>query len=179
MNDWKELEDFAMEILAKDNPVKPAGSGSTKKEEDVVSNDVIVQCKYTQNKNMTILSKDLERLMDASRLLNKFPLFINSNLTDIIISLPVEKDDTEFLGLLVKIILIYKKYYRLLDTIGSATNTKTLDRCSKELKLYDNIFKSLMLKLNGYSNTLDISLKAKFDDLTICNLFEGENDGVK
>jgi hypothetical protein len=79
INTWQELENFANNLILFDNPVKPAGSGNSKQEEDVVGKSLIIQCKFSSDKNLSLLRKDIYRLFSSSELLNKFPIFITSN----------------------------------------------------------------------------------------------------
>jgi len=115
IDSWQELEDFTCTLLQSDRPKKPANSGGTKKEEDVVSRSIIAQCKHTGNNNMSILKKDLDRLLDACKLQQKAPLFVTSNTTDTVVSIPVTDDTEEILGIMLKMLISWSMLQRVQD----------------------------------------------------------------
>lgn len=177
-NSWQELEDYVMTLLTNDKPVKPKGSGNAKKEEDVVSNNIITQCKYTDNINMSILNKDLERLLEACKLQDKFPFFITGNKNNIILSTVINKDTEESINLFITFIQFLGELTKLNKNI-KFVNIEQLEYINSQTKNLKNILKYIKDYYNDKLDKLDIKLKSKYDDLTICDLFEGEKDGIK
>lgn len=174
---WKNLEQDIFELLKEDKPVLPKGSGSSKGEEDVVSENIIVQCKYTDHINMSILKKDLDRLDTASNLLQKFPLFINANQNNQIISIPYN-DKTKSI---IKIFIYFIRLHNNLFTLTTYVKTKNKDLGM--LKIFSSILKnskSLLYKITNYFKSsvdqVEQQLDQKYIDLTVCDLFDETNN---
>ena len=176
INDWEQLEEYAMDLLEGDSPVRPLNSGGTKGEEDVVGTSVIIQCKFTGNKNLSILKKDLDRLCTNADVLLKFPIFLNSNGKDIILSLPIEsKSDTDLIKDLIKLIIIYQTSNILIDTACIIKTPEQLERCHKHEKRIHNLFKSIIDKFKQQFDKISQVLDSKYKNLMMYNLFEDSN----
>jgi hypothetical protein len=179
LKSWQALEEFSAELLVADHPVLPKGSGNAKKEEDIIGDSTITQCKYTEDKNMSILNKDLQRLLDACKLQDKFPLFITSNSVNEVLSIPITKDTYEIVDCVLRTIICYKGLEKAeynTQFIKSLNDLNTLEKIINKLfglsKLIGGIF---TYKLSCLSKTT----KRIYDDLTMYDLFEGEKNGVK
>jgi len=174
---WNELEDFVKDLLSFDNSCKPKGSGSSKKEEDVVSDNIVVQCKYSDKINISIQKKDLDRLIDAHDILDKFPIFINKNLDDIVISLPVMDKFDDINLTLLKLIAIKQGILKL-------NNIKTIVNDRAILSNYQNTFRKikkqfydLRKSIEEDINKLENFIDSKYVSLNTYNLFDGDNSG--
>ena len=71
-----------------DKAMTVPGSGNGKSEEDVIGLSTITQCKYSETKNVTLLRKDIDRLLDAAELQGKVPIFVTENNGLKLISIP-------------------------------------------------------------------------------------------
>ena len=69
---WQNLEEMMKYLLVLDKAITIPGSGNGKGEEDVIGLSTITQCKYCETKNVTILRKDIDRLLDAAKLQKKY-----------------------------------------------------------------------------------------------------------
>jgi hypothetical protein len=105
---WQDLENWVVALCFGFNPTKPSGSGSAKKEEDVVTKNIVFQCKSSKN-GFRITSKDVNRLKGASVLLNKTAILVtrNEDLNTTLFSIVVDNPDKirDIIALLE-----YKKY---------------------------------------------------------------------
>lgn len=179
INDWEQLEEYAMNLLSEDNPVRPPNSGGTKGEEDVVGTSIIIQCKFTENKNLSILKKDLDRLCLNANALLKFPIFLNSNGKDTVLSLPIEsKHDIDFIKDLVKLMIIYQTSNVLEDTACIINAPNQLERYRKQETKIHNLFKSIVDKFKQKFDRISQVLDSKYKDLMMYNLF-GDNNAAK
>ena len=59
---------------------------------------------------MSILKKDLDRLLEACSLQDKAPLFVTSNLTDTVVSLPIISDNET---IIITLLSLLSSYYAL------------------------------------------------------------------
>lgn len=176
---WQDLEDLAVEILKDDHPIKPKGSGNAKKEEDVIGDNIIVQCKYTDDKNFSILTKDLERLKEACKLQGKLPLFLSSNSKETLLTIPITDLDDELLSALITLIRIYSSLDKLEDEVKISRTVPQLRTVSSKITKNRSAMQSnantIYTRLIKLLNKVEI----KYVDLTTYDLFEGEKDGVK
>jgi len=85
---WENLEDLMTQLLMLDKAMTVPGSGNGKSEEDVIGLSTITQCKYSEAKNISILRKDVDRLMAAAKLQNKIPIFVTETRGLKLISIP-------------------------------------------------------------------------------------------
>lgn len=176
---WQALEEFAYDLIKSDNPVVPKGSGNAKKEEDVISNCFIVQCKYTEDKNMSILNKDLTRLLDACALQKKFPLFITSNKTDIVLSIPINDDTRPVINTFLELAVIQKRYDKIKEDIRFVKTDKQYQVIQKFNDRINILIYGIKAKFESMVKSTAAMLAAKYDDLTMYDLFEGEKNGIK
>lgn len=179
INSWQALEEFAYDLISPDNPRKPAGSGSAKKEEDVISNCFIVQCKYTEDKNMSILNKDLTRLLLACELQDKIPLFITSNRSDIVLSIPIKDSTRPIINTLLELAVIMKRSEKISDDIRLVKTIGQFEKLQKSANRINILIYGIKNKFESLMRKTAVKLAAKYDDLTICDLFEGEKDGTQ
>jgi len=174
---WNELEDYAAELIKEDKPIKPKGSGSSKKEEDVVGESLIVQCKYSENNNISILSKDLKRLMDAAELIEKFPLFLNkSGNNPTILSIPITDETEKIIKQLIQVSIINIKLINL-NKLKKLIKFKTkieIDNFDKKLEKLKNSISYINNDLTDNICKLENFIKHQYNDILICNLFDNE-----
>jgi hypothetical protein len=168
---WQELEDLVCDLLENDNPVKPKGSGSTKKEEDVVGTCIIAQCKYTENKNMYLSDNDIDRLKSSAKLQDKFPIFVNSNGKDTVISFIVNNDTKDIVSDTIDIIILNKCSFSP-ELIRKVNNLKTLEQISKAIDGLSKITVAINNKSKEKFDKVKRVIQAKFEDLTTHNLFD-------
>jgi hypothetical protein len=178
INNWKELEEFGKELISYDNPRLPPGSGNAKHEEDVVGDTIIMQCKYTDNKNSSILSNDLDRLNKSADLLTRVPIFVNKSENTISISISITDNNIGDVQDILKLLSI-KKTINKLDNyienmdIGDISGIQSIVNKSKKQ------WEKLKLKIESKYEKADIKLKCALDDLMITNLFEGDSNAIK
>ena len=71
---WYKLE---LKIAKLFNGKRIAGSGSLwPNKEDAETDDLIIQCKATENKSISIKQQDLEQLVKRAIIQHKIPLFV-------------------------------------------------------------------------------------------------------
>ena len=172
---WQHLEDYALDIIKHDNPVKPSGSGSGKKEEDVVGDTIIVQCKYTDDKNMSLLSKDLDRLDEACSLQGKFPIFVTSNGKRTLLSISMEYDE-ELTQQLINLIIVNTRLNKVQDLSTCINSIGMWNRFHDYLKKTMSILGDITSGIKDRGAKIMKTLNAKHDDLTMYDLFEGEKN---
>ena len=171
MSNWKNLEKKVRDLLLDDDAVLTPGSGNVKKEEDVVTCNLLCQCKYTDKKNVSILEKDINRLVKSAEQLEKVPIFINSTHKRFVVSL---LDDTA--EKILKYVVLLARIDKLNNDIIMCKDTKTLlrikniaNKLNSQYKLISNNIKQNITDIN---NKLDI----KINNLTQYDLFEGKNN---
>lgn len=176
MSDWKTLEEFVTDLLVdiNDDAVCTPLSGGTKNEEDVMGRSFIVQCKYTDNKNLSILEKDLTRLRKAADMTGKFPIFVSRSTAGTILSIPIDnntEEDVKFILKALSTLIALKSMKELAPKLDSYPFVKRglsyLRRLKKEVHDIRNTLHKLVDKVE---QTLD----TKYDDVTMFNLFEQE-----
>jgi len=169
---WKQLEESAKELIFDDNPVQPKNSGGTKKEEDVIGNELIIQCKYTDAKNMSILKKDLDRLLENANLLEKFPIFITANGDgDLILSLPV-KVDPQLIVDVIRLTIISNGLQKMILNNNLIKTPDILNKCRKRELKYKGLMQAITSKITDQFNKLSSILDTKYKNLMMYNLFE-------
>lgn len=174
IDNWEKLEDFIKEVLEFDQAIQPKGSGSSKKEEDVISNNIIAQCKYTDDKNISILNKDMERLLDSCELLEKFPIFVNKCKYMMTISLPVTNSTQDK----IKMMIILLAFTQCLDKISTwkefVKDRQTLIAFEKLFNRIKSKFRKMISDLNESINLVENFIDHKHVSLDTYNLFEGD-----
>jgi hypothetical protein len=172
MSNWQELEEYTKGLLKNDLPKLPSGSGSSKGEEDVIGLSIIAQCKYTEDKNMSILKKDLDRLIDAAKLQDKIPVFITSSQTNKVLSVPITKDTEQLIEYLVEFISIYKGTEKLVNDRNNITTIDIHNKTSSRLSNLRLRLTCLYSQIKDHFTFLTNHLKVKYDHLTTYDLFE-------
>jgi hypothetical protein len=98
---WQNLEEMMEYLLVLDKAMTIPGSGNGKGEEDVIGLSTITQCKYSGTKNVTILRKDIDRLLEAAELQRKIPVFVTENNGLKLISIPDTIISKDVLNLII------------------------------------------------------------------------------
>lgn len=148
---WKNLEEMMKELLSLDKAITIPGSGNGKSEEDVIGLSTITQCKYSDKVNVTILRKDIDRLLEAAKLQNKIPIFVTENNGLILISIPDSPILKDVLHFIVGISLI-----KFVET--NCEEVKTLNEKREYRKLLIR-GESIIGKL--YSKYISIALECR------------------
>lgn len=177
VTDWQDLEKWLEEILEDDRAMRPPNSGGTKKEEDVVGVACIAQCKATEQVNMTLLDKDIDRLLRAAELANKFPIFVSSTGRKKGITLVFDGNNDDIILSLLKIAAIKKEAEILLKIATSAKTARQINSIRKELKKLKRRSSTEIDLLKDVLQAVEKKCDTKYDDLTIVDLFEGEKNG--
>lgn len=170
MKNWKELEEATKEMLVNDNAKTVPGSGSTKGEEDVIGRAIIAQTKYSENTNISILRKDLDRLKEAAALHNKLPMFITFNNGDHLISL---LNDNDIIPRVIELARIAKSLEKQSDSLKLISEPKQLMEFKKD---FNQLLRTFNLLKDWYEtdfNILATKIQTKEKDVLICDLFEG------
>lgn len=166
---WEKLEAKVKELFKLDNAKTVPGSGNGKGEEDVIGLSTIIQCKYTDNKNMSILDKDMKRLRSAAELQDKLPIFINENQSGMVLSIP----EGPLMGDIVNIIIALAAMNKI---------EEDLELC-KDIRTYNMMSKFISNDLKALVSNTDIALKHRYKHirdrldviygkLTQCDLFD-------
>jgi len=122
--EWRKFEESIKKLLKADLAVTTPGSGNSKTEEDIVGYSTICQCKYTTKDNISILSKDLERLKNAAKLQCKTPIFVNKSNKDIILSIPSQSYITD----VIEYIVLLSKIDKVIQQLNNIDDPKTVKR---------------------------------------------------
>ena len=179
MSDWNEFEEFVRRLTIEDGTKRTPLSGGTKHEEDVVGNTLICQCKYTEEKNFHILEKDLTRLLEASKLLKKFPLFFNQSNAGKIMSIPIVKETEDIINTLLMTIILHKRIAALCHFIKNIDNERTFIKAKNELAAIGKLSTELSEINRNELNRIRNTLSCIEDDLTMFNLFEEQSNESK
>jgi len=171
---WENLEDLMTQLLMLDKAMTVPGSGNGKGEEDVIGLSTITQCKYSEAKNISILRKDVDRLLAAAKLQKKIPIFVTENKGLKLISIPESAIFKDVLNIIVGMSLI-----RFVQSNLSAI--KTRDERIEYTKLItraNKIIEAVHMKYIELATDCSVSLK-KEDELSLewvnqnqTNLFE-------
>lgn len=179
MSNWKNLEKFVKDILWYDDPKLTPASGATKSEEDVVGLQSVCQCKFTEDKNISILSKDLKRLLNASTLLHKFPFFFTESQAGRIVSLPITKDTDLHIECALRICIVLHALDELDLLVKGMKSIRDLKKAESEYDRVKTIFNSIKALVNDRLADINRKIDSKYVDLTTYNLFEGMPDGTE
>ena len=174
---WEQFEEKVKEILEKDDTKRIPGSGNAKKEEDVVGRYTISQCKYTEQTTITVLPRDVDRLISAAKTLEKFPLFFSKAKGIELMSLVVDHDPL-MCGFVVDYIIASSGLDKLLEDTKRCNDPRTLALIKTEKKKVFKAIRCLLNDLDHRVQRLDTAVEVKTDDLLQYDLFrdaEGEN----
>lgn len=174
ISDWNELEEFAVDLLKEDSPIRPKNSGGSKKEEDVVGSSLMVQCKHTSNKNITIKDQDLKRLEKISYDLDKLPVFLSANYDSTLLSLSFS-NNVELIDSLINLAIILKSIKRLKNEVKYINTLKNLRLAKGELSKKIQLFNNTFHKIKKEISRLEEQYNTRYDDLTMVNLFDEES----
>lgn len=179
MNKWENLEEEVKTLLTADLAQRTPLSGGTKKEEDVVGRTIFAQCKQTNNKNGTILLNDLNRLLEACNLQNRFPLFFNEFNSNTTLSIPITDETKDIISKIIKIIIISKSMEKLELELKRVGTLRDLTAISVALNEPIRLMKTLWNEFNTSKKRIDTRINTIQDDILMHDLFEGENNGTK
>lgn len=174
---WEDLENWVVQLLYDDRPVRPPNSGGTKKEEDVVTFGSIAQCKATEHNNMSLLDKDINRLLEASHMHDKLPLFVSSTWDKLGVTFIFDGKNDDTMASSVKIAVIAKAAQRLKKMVSTLKSVRQLNAAKRELNKLKSRLNVEVNKINDTFSAIDTACETKYDDLTIVDLFEGEKNG--
>jgi len=170
--DWEDLENKVKDWLAIDDATTVPGSGNGKGEEDVIGISTITQCKYTENKNASILAKDMRRLKDAGKLMGKFPLFVNESSEGVVVSIPecdLIEDILEYIAIRNQLEYVYNE---LLECKEPAVVEKLYSMFEKVERKASGIIS----KVNKQIVKIKIKFDTKYQALTTYDMFEDTNE---
>jgi hypothetical protein len=172
IKNWQDFEEWVKNLLKFDNAKLTPGSGSSKKEEDVVGESLLAQCKFTDSENISILRKDIERLNISSQTIDKFPLFLNHSSGINTITLQIN-DDTE--KVIYKILQVIKSYIiteNLYFDITDCKDIKLLEVYDEKLKNINKTIESICVYLKSRTSTIEKESTKKWRNLSNYNLFD-------
>jgi hypothetical protein len=178
VSNWEDLEKYVKQITNNDNTQRTPLSGATKGEEDVVGQSIICQCKATEDKNFSILQKDILRLYGAADLQDKFPLFFSRNKYCNLLSIPVLDDKHEEMVCMVINYIILRKRIQLLRTT-KIEGAKALLSADAEHRKLKRLYTLLSQELANDLDHIEDNLNSKRDNLLMYNLFDGLNNEPK
>jgi len=155
---WESLEDLMTQLLMLDKAMTVPGSGNGKGEEDVIGLSTITQCKYSEAKNISILRKDVDRLLAAAKLQNKIPIFVTETRGLKLISIPESPIFKDVLNIIVGMSLV-----RFVQT--NLSKIKTKDERIEYTKLINRASKIISAMHAKYNNLiLDCNIELKKED---------------
>jgi len=168
---WKKLEERMASLLSADSARTTPGSGNSKGEEDVVGKSTICQCKDSDQKNITILAKDIERLKNSASLLDKTPLFASRAGEHTVVSFLLDDDNLQSVQYAINAMIIMSRMLYVEATIDKCNNSGDLMQLDAE---FDSAVKAS--KDNGYvlcqiRDKIAKAIKIKTDNATMYNLF--------
>jgi hypothetical protein len=169
---WQNLEDLMKNLLAFDNAITIPGSGNGKGEEDVIGLSTITQCKYSEKQNITILRKDIDRLLEAAKLQNKVPIFATENEGLILISIPECIISKDILHLIIGMSLV--RFVKFNCETPLTRDEKKEYR--KLLRRGRSIIDSVHSKYNNFCLECDMNLQDKDDNLKWLKELEEHNE---
>lgn len=169
--EWNKFEDTIKELLKDDQAITVPGSGNGKGEEDIIGFSTIAQCKYTNKDNISILKKDIDRLLSAGKLHNKMPLFCNKSNKNTIISI-IDSDYTENI---LKFIILLSSLQKIEDELDSYNTIKDLNSLKTYVSNVIDKKRSIINTLNNKFNKLYKQINDKYNNLIQYDLFEQEN----
>lgn len=171
---WQDLEKTMLGMLKKDNAKLTPGSGNSKEEEDVVGNSIICQCKYTADKNISILAKDFDRLLEASKLLKKFPIFVSQSNMGSILSIPLSDDYNDEISYILTSLMIITRLRNVTFMLDLDLNLNEIMLIAKEIDNITGLFKNLNM-IKDLISELKLKMDIKIKNATNYNLFEENN----
>jgi len=178
MSDWKIFENYVKNLLHIDKAKTTPLSGGTKGEEDVVGRSMIAQCKFTEKKNLSILAKDLERLLKAAKLTEKFPLFASRSEAGTIISFPVTDETEDDIVFILKILSCLNTLRELKKIIPHVSTIGMIEGARANLRVLKQEYTKMRKVFNDLVNNIEQKVDAKYIDLTTYNLFDEENNNA-
>jgi len=167
------LETIMQELLIRDESRTIPGSGSTKKEEDVVGFSTVSQCKYTENsENINIQYKDLERLHNNASLQGKYPLFFCQNQKSTYLILDINYNRT-LISRILYVIFSFHGLERCKSFLNKVKDLLTLNKLSKEVKRITRLYDGIEQEFRNDIKTIENKSKTISDNLLMYNLFDG------
>lgn len=162
IKNWSDLEEYAKGLTDEKSKRTP-GSGNSKKEEDVVSSNLLIQTKFSESKNTTILDKDVKRLEEASTQLIKVPLFITKTKEHLICSLLVNDASKEVITSAIKVMTVINEIKKIEEHIKNKLTLTELHRVNKILnesvKSLESVVGSIRVAQEKLSNSIDSKIK--------------------
>lgn len=172
-DNWNSLEEYVKKLLSYDQPTRTPLSGGTKGEEDVVGINSVSQCKFTADKNISILAKDLERLISSAKLLNKLPLFFNESNAGRTVALLTDHNCTYHT---LSLACLLHGLHTLMPIAYNITTLTQLRDVQKEQDRLKKIYTAIKNEVDIRLGEINKYIKVKYDDLTMHDLFENEGD---
>lgn len=179
MSEWENLEEYVKKLTKLDETKRTPLSGGTKHEEDVVGNCLLCQCKQTEDKNISILQKDLARLLEGAKLLEKFPLFFSQSKSATVISVPITEDTAAVVDTIIDTIIVDKRLCDLYLSMKDIKSPSGLRRAEKEMVKLEAMSEELFSQTRRVLKRIRSRFSTIQDDITMYNLFDEANDEPK
>lgn len=172
MSDWREHEKYWVKALKQDKAMRIPGSGSTKGEEDVIGETMLVQCKSTDKESVSMSKKDINRLVNNAKLLDKFPLFSVESSTCKMVCIPVDDDTTGLLTEALEYIRIRKNLDTIKGYLDKIKDLKPLSSTQKWTSSVERYFYKFTHTIKQQLSRIQKDLDQRWIDLTHGNLFD-------
>lgn len=172
---WEKLEERMKDLLQLDKAKRTPLSGGTKGEEDVVGVGTICQCKDSDNKNITILTKDIERLLQSAKLLNKTPIFASRAGEHTLVSFPLDEEYIDDIIYVLNQLILISRLRVLTDHLKHFEGAKFVDAMCTEFDRAVRLSTTVTNMLRERIDALKNKLEAKVNNATMFNLFGDEN----
>jgi hypothetical protein len=166
---WKNLEELMKELLMLDNAITVPGSGNGKGEEDIIGLSTITQCKYSSKQNISVLYKDISRLLDAAKLQRKIPIFVNQNNGLILVSLPESEILKDVLHIIVGFSLckFVKNNIINITTITKSEQIEYNNLLIRSEKIIDAVTHKYINSINNIKSDLTHKCNSEFEQATL------------
>jgi hypothetical protein len=166
---WEKLEKKVKSLFKKDKVKTVPGSGNGKGEEDVIGISTIIQCKYTANKNITILDKDMQRLKTAAEGQNKLPIFVTENPSGMVISIPEGPLTQEIVNILIAMASLNK----MEEDVDLCNSINIFNNMSKFISNdLEHLITCIEVSTKARINAINARLETKYKKLTQYDLFD-------
>lgn len=170
---WEKLEERMADLLKMDKARRTPGSGNTKGEEDVVGVATICQCKDSDSKNISILTKDIERLLSSAKLLNKMPLFASRSAEHTVLSIPIEEEYTEEIIFVINQLILMASLALIEEQLDQYEGIEWVNAMSKEFDRVARLSSYNTGLLKDRIKKLKNKMEQKVLNATTYNLFDG------
>jgi len=170
MSKWREFEESMAEFLSADNVKTTKGSGSVKHEEDLIGETTVSQCKNTDKESYSLTNKDIDRLLSAATILEKFPLFLTGTKDHTTLSIPLTEDTSDDVVKMLKLVIIKKRLEKIIGV--NTTDPRVPAQLTYVYKKTVRLFSEITNEINSLIDRCEKKLDVLSDNVQMYDLFE-------